>query len=500
MNSVFSVDDTDPFWQPTPTMNRSASQWALEQFLEEFTGSSSSSASSAASESTAKAAAAASVASSKLLDDDVMEVKKPQISPSRPQPHLQQQQQQQLHQQHPLPHPRPLLDRGNPSVPADSDEYRAFLKSKLDLACAAVAMSRASSVKPEDFPPVPEDQMLARMNSLPGSLNLRTGPTALREQSQTDGGSLDAPALPAVQRKQEVLVRQATSGSSRDDSDDDDLEGETETNGLADPADAKRARRMQSNRESARRSRRRKQEQLSDLETQVGALRDERTSLLTRFTDINQKCDEASVDNRILKADIETLRAKGVMLQGTMFVLKSLYAFKDVQRQVNLYAQAFMAMNVPDVKMAEEQVKRVTGLNPMILARPNMPGMGMQFVSGQMNSSANNAGPMQANANQYFHQPVPPMPAAAPHLQGLNNNFPNSNLVPLPTNPHIDNGTSNVGGMTPMQLPSNGPSVGNMPAMHNVQKQIGPTVGPGGPLPVCEPGLPHTVANDNLKK
>lgn len=98
---------------------------------------------------------------------------------------------------------------------------------------------------------------------------------------------------------------------------------------------------MQSNRESARRSRRRKQAQLNERETQVaqyssvallclldydsllktesiymisilkvGQLRDERSSLLSRFTDVNQKCDAASVDNRILKADIETLRAK----------------------------------------------------------------------------------------------------------------------------------------------------------------------------------------------
>ena len=65
---------------------------------------------------------------------------------------------------------------------------------------------------------------------------------------------------------------------------------------------------MQSNRESTRRSRRRKQQQHHDFETQVGQLRDERTSLLSRYSDINKKCDDASVDNRILKANIETLR------------------------------------------------------------------------------------------------------------------------------------------------------------------------------------------------
>lgn len=63
-------------------------------------------------------------------------------------------------------------------------------------------------------------------------------------QNEADSGSLGIPALPTMQRKQEVQVRQTTSGSSREDSDDDDdVEGDIETNGHRDPADAKRARR-----------------------------------------------------------------------------------------------------------------------------------------------------------------------------------------------------------------------------------------------------------------
>ena len=42
----------------------------------------------------------------------------------------------------------------------------------------------------------------------------------------------------------------------------------------------------------------------------MSQLRVENSALLKRLTDINQKYSEASVDNRILKADVETLRAK----------------------------------------------------------------------------------------------------------------------------------------------------------------------------------------------
>jgi septal ring factor EnvC (AmiA/AmiB activator) len=68
--------------------------------------------------------------------------------------------------------------------------------------------------------------------------------------------------------------------------------------------------RMLSNRESARRSRRRKQAHLSELETQVSQLRVENSKLMKGLTDVTQTFNDASVENRVLKANIETLRAK----------------------------------------------------------------------------------------------------------------------------------------------------------------------------------------------
>lgn len=63
-------------------------------------------------------------------------------------------------------------------------------------------------------------------------------PTA---QSEADDGALGIPESP-LQRKSGVQIRQATSGSSRDDSDDDELEGDMEIPGNT--TDVKRARRL----------------------------------------------------------------------------------------------------------------------------------------------------------------------------------------------------------------------------------------------------------------
>ncbi|KAL4625781.1 hypothetical protein ACB092_05G049000 [Castanea dentata] len=126
--------------------------------------------------------------------------------------------------------------------------------------------------------------------------------------------------------------------------------------------------RMLSNRESARRSRRRKQAHLTELETQVSQLRVENSSLLKRLTEINQKYSDAAVDNRVLKADVETLRAK--------------------------------------VKMAEETVKRITGLNTMFHGMSEMSSIEMPTFDGSPSDTSTDAAvPVQDNPNHHFYQP-----------------------------------------------------------------------------------------------
>ncbi|CAN6897897.1 unnamed protein product [Brassica oleracea] len=325
MHIVFSVDDlTDSFWPPPPPepspgsvsaqnmpdgMTRSQSEWAFQRLLREMSGSDE-------SPTTINVRSPPPVQSEQSLStvdetSDVVEIQKPP----------------------------PRDDKGNrdrarsSSDPLDSDvadpnQYHAILKSKLEIACAAVAR-RVGAVKPEDSGASGVNQKLS-----PPAGSQAQGSVVV---AQTSPGASSVRSVPStsVKKKPDVVpARQTTSISSRDDSDDDDLDGDMETADNGDPTDVKRARRMLSNRESARRSRRRKQEQMNEFDTQVNQLRAEHSTLLGRLGDMNQKFDAAAVDNRILRADIETLRTK--------------------------------------VKMAEETVKRVTGVNPLQWARPNM--------------------------------------------------------------------------------------------------------------------------------
>lgn len=200
------------------------------------------------------------------------------------------------------------------------------MKQKLDLACAAVALTRASGISFQDPIPVAlSPQQSQNVGMEPKTVASTSAPqvsgTELKSMYSGAVGSATAepigiPALPPKPQIGSSQFKATTSGSSRELTDDDDLEAELEANqSTMDPSDVKRMRRMLSNRESARRSRRRKQAHLSDLEMQVAQLRVENASLFKRFSDMSQKYNEAAVDNRVLKADVEALRAKVKMAE-----------------------------------------------------------------------------------------------------------------------------------------------------------------------------------------
>lgn len=106
------------------------------------------------------------------------------------------------------------------------------------------------------------------------------------------------------------------SGSSEDDEEENEA-GQCEQSD--DPVYVKRLRRMESNRESARRSRRRKQAHLLDLEVQVEQLGVENTTLFKQLNEAAQQLREATTNNRVLKSDVEALRAKVKLAEDRVF-------------------------------------------------------------------------------------------------------------------------------------------------------------------------------------
>ncbi|XP_020210360.1 light-inducible protein CPRF2 [Cajanus cajan] len=356
MDRVFSVDEiSDHFWPPpipvssaqdSSKMTRSASEWAFQRFIQEATASASSPPSS----------------SSDVVFVEIDDQPKPPPNNATP------------------------LPNASAPLPLDSQDYQAFLKSKLNLACAAVAMTRGSLATAQDSSTLPNGGLHSSNPSQVGSqttskasISSVNDPPELQDKDTKVPAGI--PSVPTIQKKPAVAVRPSTSGSSREQSDDEDIEGETSMNDNMDPADAKRVRRMLSNRESARRSRRRKQAHLTDLETQVSQLRGENSSLLKRLTDVSQKYNDSAVDNRVLKADVETLRAK--------------------------------------VKMAEETVKRITGLNPMLHAMSEISSMGMPSFDGRSPSdtSADAAVPVQDDPHHHFYQPTSSNPIPSHDLR-----------------------------------------------------------------------------------
>ncbi|MCD7458123.1 hypothetical protein HAX54_037370 [Datura stramonium] len=160
MDTVFSVDDfADQLWSSPPPMrlsqeldscsatssskmmNRSSSEWAFQRFLQEAT----------AADTTSSSMTASSSSSQQIKDQTLSHILI-------------------ADQSKPMSNTALFVSEPPPNIPIDSDEYQAFLKQRLDMACAAFALTRASYVKSQDSVSLPPEKgSLAANASLSGS-------------------------------------------------------------------------------------------------------------------------------------------------------------------------------------------------------------------------------------------------------------------------------------------------------------------------------------------
>ncbi|PIA43892.1 hypothetical protein AQUCO_01800141v1 [Aquilegia coerulea] len=210
-------------------------------------------------------------------------------------------------------------------------------------------------------------------------------------------------------------ARGTTSGSSREQSDDDDVEIDGGSCGQSmDPLAVKKIRRMVSNRESARRSRRRKQAHLVDLETQVDQLRVENGSLYKQFANANRQFGEAGTDNRVLKSDVEALRLK-VKLAEDMVARGSLTC------SLNHLLQSYSSSSQP---LNSHDLFQVSDVSPTLGVRGEQASYISVSDSGQISAlgledvdTGNDSIKNRLNQNT----PVIQRNASLDHLQSLQN-------------------------------------------------------------------------------
>lgn len=164
----------------------------------------------------------------------------------------------------------------------------------------------------------------AKVSEIPGAAagGSKAASAAATSTRQSARGAAASSVAATVARANKRSVVESPSVSG-DDSDDDpaatqraldaELLDEHGNPKSLSKEEMRRVRRMISNRESARRSRRRKLEHVQCLDGQIQALQNENSSLLGRLQTAEQRCHETMLENAQLKEELESLKAQSIV-------------------------------------------------------------------------------------------------------------------------------------------------------------------------------------------
>lgn len=123
--------------------------------------------------------------------------------------------------------------------------------------------------------------------------------------------------------------------------------------------------------------------------------------------------------------------------------------------------------------MAEETVKRITGLNSMFHAMSDVSSIGMpSFNRSPPDTSTDAAVPVQDDSNHHFYQPSPNNGMSS-HGLGANND--------LPDIPPVENLEQNSTGATGVNKMERTTSMQRVASLEHLQKRIRGGVSPCGP-------------------
>mmetsp|Transcript_4394 Transcript_4394/g.15758 ORF Transcript_4394/g.15758 Transcript_4394/m.15758 type:complete len:442 (+) Transcript_4394:344-1669(+) len=207
---------------------------------------------------------------------------------------------------YPLPYDRNMSLKQHQAAISRQEQA---LAASLSTACQMVAArGHPIGATPQWEPPEPAGKDKLSMQVLPPGGGILP-PVAW------SAGYQPAP-VPETKPKPAKPVATATNSKKVDgggagayDSNEDNPEPEKSIENMT-PEELKRYRRMLSNRESARRSRQRRLEMLTELEEEASRLQSQSEELKRQLDTANERCGRAAAENRALRAELLQLRSR----------------------------------------------------------------------------------------------------------------------------------------------------------------------------------------------